>query len=104
MAKLHEDMFPEIEKILSDTEKTGEPIVRHLAYQFPDENYETVNDMFMLGDKYLVAPVVKQGAREKVVRLPAGAKWVNDRGQEFEGGQTVVEDAPLDILVYYKKI
>ena len=97
-------MFPEIEKILSDTEKTGEPIIRHLAYQFPNEGYETVNDMFMLGDKYLVAPVVKQGAREKVVRLPANTRWVNDLGVEYEGGQTVVENVPLDRLVYYKKI
>ena len=104
MAKLHEEMFPEIEKILSDTEKTGEPIIRHLAYQFPSEDYETVNDMFMLGDKYLVAPVVKQGAREKVVRLPANTRWVNDLGVEYEGGQTVVESVPLDRLVYYKKI
>ena len=75
-----------------------------MAYEIPEQGYEAVNDMFMLGSDYLVAPVVVKGAREKTVKLPAGARWINDRGQEFDGGQTVVEDAPLDRLVYYKKI
>ena len=104
MARLHEKMFPVIEKFLTIAETTGEPMVRHLAYQFPDEGYETVNDMFMLGDEYLVAPVVEEGQREKTVRLPKGTKWVNDLGIEYEGGTSVTENVPLERLVYYKRI
>ncbi|MBQ2377577.1 MAG: glycoside hydrolase [Clostridia bacterium] len=101
---LHEQFGPLFYDLAVHASKTGEPIVRHMAYEFPEQGYEAVNDMFMLGSDYLVAPVVIKGAREKTVKLPAGAKWINDRGQEFDGGQTVVEDAPLDRLVYYKKI
>ena len=100
---LHEQFGPLFYELALHASKTGEPIVRHMAYEFPEEGFEACNDMFMLGSDYLVAPVVEQGAREKVVKLPRG-RWINDRGVEYEGGQTVTEDAPLDRLVYYKKI
>ena len=101
---LHEKFGPIFYDLAVHASKTGEPIVRHMAYEFPEQGYEAVNDLFMLGSDYLVAPVVEKGQREKIVRLPEGARWINDRGEEFEGGTTVTEAAPLDRLVYYKKI
>ncbi len=102
--KLHEDFGEVFYGLGVHASKTGEPMVRHMAYEFPEQGYEAVNDMFMLGSDYLVAPVMEKGAVTKTVKLPAGAKWVNDLGVTYEGGQTVVEDAPLNRLVYYKKI
>ncbi len=84
--------------------KTGEPIVRHMDYEFPGQGFENVCDQFMLGDKYLAAPVLKKGQTERNVKLPAGFKWKSDKGEIFEGGQIITEIVPIDRLAYYEKI
>jgi alpha-glucosidase (family GH31 glycosyl hydrolase) len=48
-AKKHKEISPEIIKLVNESRKSGEPIIRAMAYEFPDENYETVNDYFMFG-------------------------------------------------------
>ena len=104
MARLHESMYPEIEKILSNSEKTGEPIIRSMEYQFPGYGYEKVNTQFMLGEKILVAPVIEKGAREKEVFLPNG-KWEEQNTHKvYEGGTTVKVDAPLSVLPWFKNV
>ncbi|MBP5477520.1 MAG: glycoside hydrolase, partial [Paludibacteraceae bacterium] len=58
MAQLHADFAPYIMRYARLAAQTGEPIVRLLEYQFPHQGFENVKDLFLLGDKYLVAPVV----------------------------------------------
>ena len=78
--------------------KDGEPIVRHMEYSFPLQGFEFCNDQYMLGDQYLVAPMVDKGeARE--VKLPKGT-WIDDLGKKYKGGQTVKMVVPLNRLVY----
>lgn len=58
----------------------------------------------MFGDNLLVSPVVEQGARQKLVYLPKGNSWIDYwTGEEFEGGQYIIKDAPLDICPIYIK-
>ena len=103
MAKLHEEMYPEIEKILSYSERTGEPIIRSMEYQFSGCGYEKVNTQFMLGDNILVAPVIEKGQREKEVILPKG-KWEEQNSHKvYDGGATVKVPAPLSVLPWFKK-
>ena len=45
--------------------------------------FETCKDQFMLGDKYLVAPMVEKG-NSRVVRLPKG-RWKDDLGKIHKG-------------------
>lgn len=40
-------------------------------YVFPHEGFADCHDQFMLGDKYLVAPMVTKGTR-RTVKLPKG--------------------------------
>ncbi len=102
--KLHESVCEYCTELAKEAAKTGEPIVRHMAYEFPTQGYEECNDMFMLGDKYLAAPVLKKGQLEREVRLPEGCKWKNDKGEVFEGGTVVNEIVPIERLVYYERI
>ena len=52
---------------------SAEPILRHLEYQYPRTGFSNARDEFMIGSKWLVAPVVKnEGMR--MVRLPKG-RW-----------------------------
>ncbi len=85
---LHQELGERIWALARHAAKTGEPIVRHMAYEFPEEGLELVNDQFMLGSELLVAPVITPGCAERSVRLPKG-KWQSWRGEIFDGGQTL---------------
>ena len=101
-ALLHTKFAGYILELARHSAKTAEPIVRAMEYQFPNEGLADVVDQFMLGDKYLVAPVVtKEDFR--TVRLPKG-KWRDELGNVFDGGRTVKIDAPIERLPYFTRI
>ncbi|MDR1055178.1 MAG: glycoside hydrolase family 31 protein [Prevotellaceae bacterium] len=102
-AHLHERMGEYIIECARESAKTGEPIVRHMEYAFPNEGFAECKDQFMLGDKYLVAPVVTfQNIR--TVKLPKG-KWRDDMGKEYKGGGKPISfDVALDRLLYFEKL
>ncbi|MCC8176125.1 MAG: glycoside hydrolase family 31 protein [Bacteroidales bacterium] len=101
-ARWHEELGPYILDQVKAAAKTGEPIVRHMAYAFPGEGFEEVNDQYMLGDRYLVAPVAT-AELSRSVKLPKG-KWRDDQGRKYSGGKTYTIDVPLDRLPYFEKI
>lgn len=103
MAELHERMWPEIERALEISEKTGEPIVRSLDYQFPGCGYETVKDQFLLGDRIMAAPVVTKGTDSRLVRFPSGL-WEDEQGKRYQGPAEQMVSAPLDTLPWYRLI
>ena len=84
-------------------EISGEPILRNMEYEFPHMGYHNVKDQFMLGDRYLVAPVITKGTVRRDVILPEG-KWKMYNGDIFDGGKTVTVDAPLGVIIYFEKI
>jgi len=73
---------------------SGEPIVRPMDYSFPGQGMEECTDQFMLGDKYLMAPVVTPGY-QRSVKLPEGS-WVDETGKKYKGGRTYVIDVPIE--------
>jgi alpha-D-xyloside xylohydrolase len=76
----------------------GTPIMRPLFYDFPDDStaWETETE-FMFGPNYLVAPILREGQRERDVYLPAKVQWTNAwTGERIEGGKTIRVAAPLD--------
>ena len=101
-AILHTKFADYILELARHSSKTGEPIVRAMAYEFPNENLENIIDQFMLGDRYLVAPVVTPDDSRRVV-LPKG-KWQDELGNVYEGGRTIRIDVPIERLPYFKKI
>ena len=80
---LHEKFGSYILELAKHASKTGEPIVRYMEYEFPNEGYENIKDQFMLGKKYLVAPVLTE-ADERIITLPRG-KWRDDLGGGTRG-------------------
>lgn len=102
MAKLHSRMGPYILACARESAQTGEPIVRYMEYAFPGQGFAECKDQFMLGEKYLVAPVVtKESSRS--VKLPKG-EWKDDLGKILKGGKTITIDVPLSRLPYFEKI
>jgi alpha-glucosidase len=101
-AKLHARYGERIVALARAAARTGEPILRPLAWQWPQQGYEKVADQFLLGDDLLVAPVVEKGARKRPIVFPPG-RWRGDDGSVVEGPTTKEVDVPLARLPYYER-
>lgn len=96
-AAIHAALAPDLMRWSAEAQATSVPLVRHLLLEFPDDRASWgVHDEMMLGDAFLIAPVVTQGATERQVYLPAGATWFHVfTGESYDGGQTVTVSAPI---------
>ena len=100
---LNEDNFKAVKLGIANREKytdyitnlveqvpiTGEPIIRYMSYEFPNEPVGNVVDQYMLGNKYLVAPIYKKGKSSRTVYLPKGewfycGKMMHSEGETIE--------------------
>jgi alpha-glucosidase (family GH31 glycosyl hydrolase) len=100
--ELRKQLGSDIAELALQAARTGEPIMRHMLYEHPEDGFETVNDQFMLGDRYLVAPVLEKGARSRRVRFPRG-RWLGDDGTFVEGPTELEVEAPLSRLPFYTR-
>ena len=100
---LRERLRPYILDQMRVAAATGLPPMRALFLEFPDDpRAADVADEFLLGPDLLVAPVVVAGARERVVYLPAGARWRDAwTGEPRTAGEAHVAAAPLDRIPVY---
>ena len=99
-AELHGIFSGEIIKLAEEAVLTGLPIIRPLFWADPyDEKTYDISDEFLLGNKYLVAPVLSHGSEKRNIYLPAGL-WRDYRtGNEYEGPLLLPDyPAPLDCL------
>ncbi|MBP1967171.1 hypothetical protein [Paenibacillus aceris] len=101
-AQLHAQFGSEILDLAKHSAITGEPILRHMAYEFPEEGMETIQDQFMLGGSLLVAPVIVKGLRTRNVTFSFGI-WIGDDGTFVEGPTNLQIDVPLGRLPWYRK-
>ena len=98
--KLRSKYTTAILKLAEEAAKTGEPIVRMMSYEFPDQGFDRVTDQFMLGSEILVAPVVA-AENTRTIFLPKG-KWrdmVNNK--IITGPKTIIVKIPLAELQYF---
>jgi alpha-D-xyloside xylohydrolase len=103
---LREKLKPYLRELNKAAHERGIPPMRPLYYDFPsDAQASLIADQFMLGSDLLVAPVTEQGAVSRGVYLPSGTTWVEAwTGQEYQGGQQLQAEAPLErIPVYWRK-
>lgn len=102
---LREQLRDYLRDVMQQAHKKGTPVMRTLFYEFPgDSHCWQVEDEYLFGPDYLVAPVLEAGVTERTVYLPAGATWCNiDTGETFAGGQTVTAPAPWEILPVFRR-
>ena len=103
MADLHTTMGDEILALAKESAQTGEPIVRHLEYEYPHQGFIECDDQFLLGDSILVAPVLSKGARKRMIQFPPG-RWKGDDGSLVKGSCELEVDAPIHRLPWYRKV
>ena len=91
-------LIPYLYTLLFESTQTGHPIIRPMVYAFPgDPKCQTESFDFMLGPSLLVASVLQDGARRRLVYLPAASEWCDwYTGEWHSGGGVVNADAPLE--------
>lgn len=114
-ARLRTQLFPYIWNCSLEYQRTGMPIMRHLSLMFDDDPniYHPLAEYeYMFGPNILVAPIIEEGARERVLYLPRG-RWVyfwdaveydehsgffiqKNEFKVLEGGKFITVKAPLD--------
>jgi alpha-D-xyloside xylohydrolase len=95
--RLRYRLLPYTYTLAGDTYHRGGTIMRALIMDFPDDpRVRNLGEEYLFGPALLVAPVTRFGARTWEVYLPAGTRWYDFyTGRAYDGGQTVVADAPL---------
>ncbi len=104
--EMRERLRPYTAELMRQAHEKGTPVMRTLFYEFPeDPTAWEVEDQYLYGYRYLVAPIMELGQRERNVYLPAGSRWKNmDNGQVLAGGQWVLVDAPLDVIPVFERV
>lgn len=100
--KLHKSLCNEMIEMVERAEKTGEPILRNLEYNYPHEGYAKINDEFMLEDSILAAPVITPNTNKRRVVLPSGI-WIADDGTRYVGGAEYTIDCPIERLIWFRR-
>jgi alpha-D-xyloside xylohydrolase len=95
--KLRYTLLPYIYTLAGDVHHRDGTFMRALAMDFPgDAKVRDINDQYLFGPAFLVAPVTAFKATSREVYLPAGTSWIDfNTGKRFDGGQTIQADAPL---------
>jgi len=97
---MRERLRPYITELMRAAHEKGTPPMRPLFYDFPqDSTAWEVDDQYMFGPDIMVAPILYEGVRSRRVWLPAGASWKNTiDGKNYEGGQWIECDAPIESI------
>lgn len=91
-------LIPYIYSMAWGVTSRGETVMKALPFVYPsDASLRDVSDQFLFGDSLLINPVTEPYATTRKLTLPAGRKWYDFwTGQQFDGGQAILGDAPLD--------
>ncbi|KQT01067.1 glycoside hydrolase family 31 protein [Cellulomonas sp. Leaf395] len=102
---LREDLRDYTRELMSAAHTDGQPVMRGLFHEFPDDPVGwTVADEYLYGPSLLVAPVLEAGATSRRVYLPEGATWTClSSGEAYDGGRWVDVDAPLSVIPVFAR-
>lgn len=104
-AKLRERLRPYLWEEAQICVSANRPLMAHLCLDFADdEKAFAVDDQYMLGRRYLVAPIVSEAAVGRHVYLPRGLWRHYFTGDVIQGGKEIYVDCPLDLIPVFERM
>lgn len=102
---MRERLRPYVTKLMLEAHEKGTPVMRPMFYDFSeDPDCWEVETQYLFGPDILVVPITDLGCRSIKVYLPKGASWTNAwNGEQFQGGQWITVDAPLEQIPLFAK-
>lgn len=103
---IREKMRGYTRKLMEEAHIKGTPIMRTLFYEFPeDKECWEIEDEYMYGEKYLIAPILEAGVNERRIYLPVGVQWKEcNCGCIYYGGQYITLTVSLDSMPVFERI
>jgi alpha-D-xyloside xylohydrolase len=100
---LRERLRPYVMEQMKLASERGLPPMRPLCFDFMDDpKAAAVEDEYLFGPDFLVAPITKYEMRSREVYLPAGVEWTDAwTGKKIHGGQAITADAPIEHIPVY---
>jgi alpha-glucosidase len=90
-------LLPFVYNVMVDAAESGLPALRPLLLEYPDDpRFSSTADAFLFGTDMLVAPILREGVRERDVELPRGAWYDYWTGERLDGGGRIKARAPLE--------
>ena len=107
LAKVYAAWKPYRKELVREASETGLPVVRHPFIHYPDDpEVYALDEQFMVGPEFMVAPVLDPGTGRVEVYLPAG-HWVHLWSEQVYGSEDGVHEvvkAPIgEPAVFYKE-
>ncbi len=98
-------MHDYIRDLYREAHETGAPLIRTMFFEFPeDAKCWELQDQYMFGSRYLVAPILYLNEYKREVYLPRG-KWKNvNTGEIIKGGQNLSVKAPIDEIPVFERL
>jgi alpha-D-xyloside xylohydrolase len=97
-ANLRYSLLPYIYSHAYNATKTGLPMIRAMVLEFQsDPSTYNLQDQYMFGDAFLVAPIFKL-VNKRNVYLPKGTWHEYETGKEYSGPDTIHIEPSLDVL------
>jgi alpha-D-xyloside xylohydrolase len=97
-AKLRYRLLPYIYSHAYNATKTGLPMMRAMVLEFQDDpSTHNIQDQYMFGDAFLVAPVCAP-VNKRTVYLPEGTWYDYEAGTEYTGPRYLQVETPLESL------
>ena len=101
---LHYNLIPYFHNLSILANKTGVPTLRHLVYEYPqDEIAKHIDDEFMVGDTLLVCPIYEDYIETKKVYIPEGTWYDLYTGEKYEGSKHYELKLNEDIIPVFVK-
>lgn len=86
--------------------RTGEPVIKPLVFNFPnDERVFDIDNEWLVGNSILVSPIVEENATNRAVYLPGGSEelWYNtETSLLYYGGNYNINVNNATNLYFYK--
>ncbi len=103
-ANVRMNLLPYIYSEAKRSSMTGTPMMRAMNLEFPeDPGTATLEQQYMFGEQFLVAPVVAQGATTKDVYVPKGQWYDLWNSAQFSGPGTKSYGVSLDLIPVYAR-
>lgn len=100
--ELRYQLLPYLYDCFKEGSSSGIPVLRPLMlHDYEDANTHEINDQFLFGKDILVAPVIEQGARRRMVYFPKGEWFDYFSNKKVTGPCYQIVDAPLDHCPIY---
>ena len=101
---LRYQLLPYLYSAAAYAHRSGMPIIRALWLVYPtDPKAALVDDSYLWGENFLVAPVYAKGAKQRSVYLPRGPWWNYWTGERIDGGREITANADLATLPLFVK-